>query len=157
MPARIPLSYTVFPHRIASSAPHCTRPMMFGGCPGTVTAEGSGKVSTGACGGLMSTALMFCANGCSTLAGTYPSPGLAGALAGAPVVAAPTGRVTEICTVVVRPTNTGSVPRGTGESGPTPSIVSASYHGPHEPSVFLARTRAVVPVRSSAVTATIEN
>ena len=68
--ARIPLSYTVFPHRIPSSAPHCARLMMLGGWPGIVTADGSGKVSTGACGGLISTALMFCANGCSTLAGT---------------------------------------------------------------------------------------
>ena len=59
--------------------------------------------------------------------------------------------------MVVRPTNTGSVPRGTAESGPTPSSVSASYQGPHEPSAFLARTFAEVPVRSSAVSATIEN
>ena len=29
----------------------------------------------------------------------------------------PAGRVTEICTVVVRPTNSGSVPRGAAESG----------------------------------------
>jgi len=75
IPARIPLSYWMFGQRIPSSAPQCARSMMLGGAPGGVTAEGSGSVSTGACGGLISTALMFWANGCSTFAGTYPKPG----------------------------------------------------------------------------------
>ena len=59
--------------------------------------------------------------------------------------------MTAICTVVVRPTKTGSVPRGAsdGGSGRPLRVVSASYQGPQEPSAFLARTRADVPVRSS--------
>src|SRR6185503_4898029 len=151
-----------FPHRIDSSAPHCARLMTLGGWPGTVTALGSGAMSAGACGGLISTALMFWPNGCSTLAGTYPRAGLpvlAGpaCLAAGPVAGASCGRVTAICTVVVRPTKIGSVPRGCGESGPTPSRFSASYQGPHEPSSLRALTRADVPDRSSAVSATIEN
>ena len=64
------------------------------------------------------------------------------------VGAAPAGRgPTPPRTVVVRPTNTGSVPLGLDDSSPTPSRASASYHGPHGPG-FLARTRADVPVRS---------
>ena len=114
--------------------------MMCGATPGAVTALGSGKLSIGACGGLISTALMFWPNGCSTLAGTYPSPGLVGsAVAPRPVGAAPAGRVTAICTVVVRPMKTGSVPRGPDDSelsGPTPSgdiitgVAEADYNVP---------------------------
>lgn len=66
-------------------------------------------------------------------------------------------RVTAICTVVVRPTNTGSVPRGPGVSAPTPSRFSAWYQGPQVPSSWRARTRAEVPRRSGEVSATIEN
>ena len=69
MPARTPLSYTVFGHRIDSSAPHCARVMMLGGWPGAAAALGSGRLSIGACGGLISTALMFCPNGWLVLAG----------------------------------------------------------------------------------------
>ena len=69
MPARIPSSYRGFPHRIDSSAPHCARLMMWAATPGAVTALGSVKLSIGACGGLISTALMFWPNGCSALAG----------------------------------------------------------------------------------------
>jgi hypothetical protein len=72
-----------------------------------------------------------------------------------PVGAAFAGRVTAICTVVVFPTKTGSVPRTAAFSSPTPSSGSASYQGPQVPSSFLARTRAEVPVRSAEVSATI--
>lgn len=77
--------------------------MMFGATPGALAADGTGKVSTGACGGLISTALS-CPTGCSTLAGTYPRPGPGAFFGVAPggVVAASAGRVTAICTVVVR-------------------------------------------------------
>jgi hypothetical protein len=120
----MPLSYTLFPHRIDSSAPHCARLMMFGGCPGAWTAVGGDHVvSAGACGGVISTALRFCPNGCSTLAGTYPrfrvlsfGPALGfaalGLVVGGGGARAPAGRVTAICTAVVWPTKTGSVPRG---------------------------------------------
>lgn len=69
------------------------------------------------------------------------------------------GRVTAICTDVVDPTNTGSVPRGPPcwLSSAFDSRVSAVYHGPQVPSGRLARTRADVPVRSVPVRATIEN
>src|SRR5579884_352246 len=158
----MPLSYTVLPHRIDSSAPHCARLMMFGGWPGASTAVGGVHwVSAGACGGEISTAEMFCANGCSAVAGTYPRP--AGAcLGGGDVTGAPGGRVTAICTVVVLPTNTASVPRGPcaipdGWSVPPDSSVSVPYQGPQDPSACLARTRAEVPVKSPPVNATMEN
>ncbi len=57
--------------------------MIWGGTPGAVTADGSGNESTGACGGLISTALTFWGSGCSTLAGTYPSAGRSSAGLGA--------------------------------------------------------------------------
>src|SRR5271167_541671 len=75
------------------------------------------------------------------------------------VCGAPAGRLTEIWTVVVLPTKTGSVPRGPGfeRCSPEESSVSVSYHGPHEPSTCRARIRAEVPVRSPPVSATMEN
>ena len=63
--------------------------MMFGGTPAAITAVGAGMFrSTGDWGGLISTALMFCAKGCSTVAGTYPSPGLAASVPGGGAVTA---------------------------------------------------------------------
>src|SRR5262249_47534880 len=153
----IPLSYWGFGHRIDSSAPQPARSMIWGGLPGAVTADGNGNVSTGASGGLISTALTFWGSGCSTFAGTYPNFGRWSARAGGAcgpgrgrVGRDSAGRVTAICTVVVRPTKTGSVPCGapaTGVSGPRPSMASASYQGPQLPSDFLARILAEVPVR----------
>src|ERR671931_829813 len=110
IPARIPLSYLGAPQRIDSSAPHWARLMMLGGWPGAMTAVGGDHpVSAGACGGVISTALTFCANGCSAVAGRYPSRGLP-SVSGRRVGAA--GRVIEICADVVLPTKIGSVPRG---------------------------------------------
>ena len=113
LPARTPLSYTVVPHFIDSSAPHCARPMMLGAWPGAVTAAGGSHcASTGACGGLIRTALRFCANGCSALAGHVAEPGPGGGRGRRSGRGTPGGPVTEIWTAVVRPTKTGSVPRG---------------------------------------------
>src|ERR1700733_14461282 len=114
--ARIPLSYCGLPHRSDSLAPHSARLMMAGGWAG-IGAPGGGVhcVLAGACGGEMRIAEMFCPNGCSLEAGRYPRPPWSGdgAAGGAPrVTAASSGRVTAICTVVVVPTNTGSVLRG---------------------------------------------
>ncbi|OBG67006.1 hypothetical protein [Mycobacterium sp. E3339] len=70
--------------------------------------------------------------------------------------------MTAISTVVVVPTNTGSVPRGPSRDpaavAPSGAAVSYSvwYHGPQEPSARLARTRVDVPARSP-VSATREN
>ena len=143
-------------------APHWLRLMMLGGCPGPSAAVGGVHwVSTGDSGGVISTADMFCAIDCSAFAGMYPSsrPASRAVSGGVTVTSASGGLVMAICTVVVLPTKTGSVPRGPPStvSSELDSRFSVSYQGPHEPSVCLARTRAEVPVRSFPVSATIEN
>src|SRR6516165_5312505 len=115
--ARIPLSYCGLPHRSDSSAPHSARLMMLGGWPGSMTPDGGVHCFLGGvCGGEMRIAEMFSAYGRSLDAGRYPKPSLSGgapAGGGAPrVTGASIGRVTAIWTVLVVPTNTGSVLRG---------------------------------------------
>jgi hypothetical protein len=74
------------------------------------------------------------------------------------VTGALAGRFTAICTAVVGPTYTGSVPRDTWlESSVMSADPTTRYQVPHEPSDFLARIRAVVAVRSLPVSATMEN
>src|SRR5271166_2910695 len=171
----MPLSYCGLPHRSDSSAPHSARLMMLGGWPGISTPDGGVHCRRpGASGGEIRIAEMFCPKGCSLVAGLYPrscSSGLSGSAlgggpAGASVTGASTGRVTAICTVVVVPTNTGSVLRGPstglGVIAPLAPVSGAEvsysvwYQGPHEPSACFARTRVEVPARSP-VTATNEN
>src|SRR5947209_17220561 len=113
--ARIPLSYWGAPHRSDSSAPQSARLMMAGAWPGIRTPAGGVQcASAGACGGEMRIAEMFCPKGCSLDAGRYPrsSERASGGRLGGRVTAALRGRLTAIWTVVVVPTNTGSVLRG---------------------------------------------
>src|SRR5882757_6319187 len=147
--------------------------MMAGAWPGMTTPAGGVHCApAGACGGEIRIAEMFWAKGSSFVAGRYPKSWLSGApkgagpaggpppAGGAPrVTGASIGRVTASCTVVVEPTNTGSVLRGPGPGPPasgTPVSYSVWYHGPHEPSGRFARTRVEVPARSP-VSATSEN
>ena len=142
-------------------APHWARLMMLGGCPGpSVAVGGVHWVSTGDCGGVISTADRFCAIEVSVFAGMYPSsrPASRPVSGGATVTGAPSGRITAICTEVVLPTKTGSVPRVASPrySSEFDSMLLVRYQGPQDPSGRLARIRAEVSLRSLPVNATIE-
>ena len=71
--------------------------------------------------------------------------------------AATPSSVTAICTRLVLPTQTGSVPCLFGSFALTPSTRSAETQGPQLPSICLARTYAVVLATPCQVRPTMEN
>ena len=115
--------------------------------------------STGACGGLISTALMFCAKRLLDVGGHVAERRASGRRrrrSGHRGIGRAGDRDLHRGGAADEH-RFGAVRCAGGCRGPRPRVASASYHGPHVPSGRLARTRADVPVRSSAVSATIEN
>ncbi len=117
-----PLSYSGVSHRGDSSAPHSTRLMMAGGYCTMVTAVGSVHcVPGGACGGEIRIAeceWLFL-GGWTVSQTAVRQVRWAAAPPAVGVIGASIRRVTATCTVVVVPTNTGSVLQGPGLSPPS--------------------------------------